>query len=188
MERFGLFLVVSIATLGCQLAVVQLAPVLSGQMAYAQVQDTWLLVSIPPLADIQLKDGNSITGRMKSLTATNLSVEFGGTSAVVPLETVSKIKFRLDRPVVSGSSSLSIRGAKLSPNTSGTRIWQNVPRDGLRIKDQSKGLAEVNLANVLKPTELSGVRAIAKTSPYVIDEIAFTANQVMSVRVTPTTP
>jgi hypothetical protein len=188
MERFRLFVIASIATLSYQLAAVQSVPVLLSQMAYAQVQDTWLLVSIPPLADIQLKDGSSITGRVKSLTAANMSVEFGGTSAVVPLETVSKIKFRSDKPVVTGSSSLSIRGAKLSPNTSGTRTWQNIPREGLRIKDQSKGLAEVNLANVLRPTEFRGVKAVAKTSPYVVDEIAFTTNQVLSVRVTPTTP
>lgn len=158
------------------------------QAVYAQAQDTWLPVSIPPLADIQLKDGSSITGRVKSLNMTSLTVEFGGASAAVPLETVSKIKFRTDRPVVKGSSTLAIRGSKLLPNTSGTRIWPNIPLDGFKFKDQLKGLAEVNLSSVLKPAEFRGVKAVSQTSPYVIDEISFAANQGMSVRVTPTAP
>jgi hypothetical protein len=188
MERFGLFVVVSAATLAGQLAAVQSIPVLSSQMAYAQVQDTWLLVSIPPLADVQLKDGSSITGRVKALTTKNISVEFGGASEVVPIETVSKIIFRSDKPTVRGSSTLVIRGAKLAPNTSGSRVWQNIPRNGFRFKDPLKGLVEVNLSTVLKPSEFRGVKAVAQTSPYIIDEITFTANQVMNVRVTPTAP
>lgn len=186
MERLGLFVIASVVVSGSAFTLEQ--AILPSQIAYAQSQETWLLVSIPPLADIQLKDGNSITGRVKSLTATNMSVEFGGTSAVVPLETVSKIKFRSDKPVVQGSSTLAIRGSALLSNKTGARVWQNVPRDGFRFRDPSKGLAELNLATVLKPTEFRGVKAVAQTSPYVIDEIAFAANQVMNVRAIPTAP
>ncbi|MBC7882009.1 MAG: hypothetical protein H7Y37_11835 [Anaerolineae bacterium] len=186
MERLGLFVIASVVVLGTVFTLEK--AILPGQVAYAQPQDAWLLVSIPPLADIQLKDGSSITGRVKSLTATNMSVEFGGTSAVVPLETVSKIKFRSDKPVVQGSSTLAIRGGALLSNTTGARVWQNVPRNGFRFKDQSKGLAEVNLTTVLKPSEFRGVKAVAQTSPYLIDEISFTTNQIMNVRAVPTAP
>ncbi len=186
MERLGLFVIASVVVLGTVFTFEK--AILPSQIAYAQSQDTWLLVSIPPLADVQLKDGSSITGRVKSLTPTNMSVEFGGTSAVVPLETVSKIKFRSDKPVVQGSSTLAIRGGTLLSNKAGARVWQNVPRNGFRFTDQSKGLAEVNLTTVLKPSEFRGVKAVAQMSPYVIDEIAFTANQVMNVRAIPTAP
>lgn len=142
-------------------------------------------VSLPHLADVMTKDG-TLTGQVAAFDPKTQTIKFsssGGSRVVKIADIKDGVKFRANAKVCCQTNGdVIIRGpdpAKAIPKT-----WQGIALDAFRLKDPGKGLAEVSLAGVKKPSEIRGILSVAQKSLYVVDEIEFQSASKMTIKVT----
>lgn len=156
------------------------------RVAQAQkAENATIPVSLPTTATIHLKDGRSMTAQLTAFSSgqKTLQVSRSGASRAISLAQVQKVIFPRNALAYRSDGSLIIRGE--DPAQAKPRTWSNVPLNAFQLKDPKLGQAQVNLAGVLRPLELKGIRAVAVKSVYVVDEIQFPSAGKMVLKVTP---
>ena len=157
---------------------------LPSQHWIAQASDTHIPVVLPALSDIQLKNGDSISGKVSAITSQGVTVSLGGNSASIPIADIQKVVFRNDAPTQGGELSLSLRGGK-APTSGSEKVFQGVPVDALQVKDTASGRAEVEMGTVLDKSALRSIKAVTATSPLVVQEIVFSSPAAMTIKARP---
>lgn len=156
--------------------------------AQVQVQPVAVSVALPELANVQLKGGESLSGRVTAIDSSGqtLSMQRSGQTLPVSLKEVEKVVFRNDATVYRSNGRQIIRGERDRPKGQPV-TWNNLPLGTFTIKNATQGLAVVNLVPpVVSPERLRGVQAVAKDRQYVVDEMRFNLQQkTMSIRATP---
>jgi hypothetical protein len=146
-----------------------------------ETANTIIPVSLPTNAKVWLKAGGVTTGQVKGFDVKQESLTLEEES--IPLSKIEKVTFDDKALAYSPGGKPVIRGedkAQAEPST-----WQNVSLSAFQLKDPKLGQAQVNLAGILKPLELKGIRSVAKTSVYVVDEIKFQPTGTMTIKVKP---
>ena len=159
-------------------------------LTQAQVKPEPVAVSValPELADVSLKGGKSLSGRVTAIDSSGqtLSMQRSGKTLPVPLKQVEKVVFRNGATVYRTDGQQIIRGERDRPKGQQV-LWNNLPLGTFTIKNATQGLAVVNLVPpVVSPERLIGVQSVAKDRQYVVDEMQFNLQQkTMSIRATP---
>ncbi|MEI2577444.1 hypothetical protein [Scytonema sp. PRP1] len=157
-------------------------------LTQAQVQPVAISVALPELADVSLKGGKSLSGRVTAIdpSGQTLSMQRRDKTLPVPLKQVEKVVFRNGATAYRSNGQQIIRGERDRPQ--GQQVtWSNLPLGTFTIKNATQGLAVVNLVPpVVSPERLIGVQSVAKDRQYVVDEMQFNLQQkTMSIRATP---
>ncbi|MGJ5672924.1 MAG: hypothetical protein ACR9NN_04800 [Nostochopsis sp.] len=154
--------------------------------AQVKAKPVAISVALPALADVSLKGGESVSGRMTAIdpSGQTLSMWRSGKTFPYPLKQVEKVVFRNDAKVYRSNGKVIYRGERDHPQ--GQQVtWNGLPLGTFIIKNQ--GLAVVNLEPpVVSPERLRGIQSVAKDRQYVVDEMQFNLQQkTMSIRATP---
>ncbi len=161
----------------------------AGNTQVAQMQKTTVKATIPlalPItADVMLKNGKSMTGKLSGFNPNKQTIQISraGDPRLVQIAQMQRISFRRDALVYTSDGERVIRGddnAKAVP-----RFWKNIPLNALQLTGLNQEQASVDLTDVMSPKRLRGIRAVAKKSLYVIDEIQFEPASKMTIKVTP---
>ncbi|BAY47320.1 hypothetical protein SAMD00079811_49380 [Scytonema sp. HK-05] len=156
--------------------------------AQVQVQPVAISVALPELADVSLKGGKSLSGRVTAIdsSAQTLSMQRSDKTLPVPLKEVEKVVFRNGATAYRSNGQQIIRGERDRPKGQPV-TWNNLPLGTFTIKNATQGLAVVNLVPpVVSPERLLGIQSVAKDRQYVVDEMQFNLQQkTMSIRATP---
>lgn len=161
----------------------------TGNTQVAQVQKATVNATIPlalPItADVVLKNGSSMTGKLTAFDSnkTTIQISRNQDSSSVQIAQIEKITFRPEALAYTSDGQRVIRGdddAKAVP-----RFWKNISLNAFQLKKPNQGQASVDLTNVMSPKQLRGIRAVAKKSLYVTDEIQFEPASKMTIKVTP---
>ncbi|TFI53517.1 hypothetical protein BLD44_015350 [Mastigocladus laminosus UU774] len=154
--------------------------------AQVQVKPVAISVALPELADVSLKGGESVSGRVTAIdpSGQTLSMWRSDKTLPLPLKQVEKVVFRNNARVYRSNGRQIYRGERDRPR--GQQVtWNGLPLGNFTIKNQ--GLAVVNLEQpVVSPERLLGIQSVAKDRQYVVDEMQFNLQQkTMSIRATP---
>lgn len=184
-------------TLSLALVVALAAPVedvqaVTGAIQIAQVQKTVnnkpIPLALPTIADIKLRNGSSITGRIAAFDSKGQTIQVsrGNDSSSLPVAQVQQITFSKDKQalVYTDTGTLIIRGednAKAKQST-----WSGIPLQSFQLLNPTQGQASVDLATVIEQRQLRQIRSVAVKSLYVADEILFEPAGKMTIKVTPT--
>jgi hypothetical protein len=155
--------------------------------ATAVAQSAPIPVSLPAVAVITLKNGGERSGKVVGFDSQNRTIllKRGGDSSSIPLNQVAKVVYDRTAPFYREHGLLVMRGENAaSPGDPDS--WSNVPLSNFKVNDASRGQAVVMLDSVLPSSQLRGVRAVAGSSTYVLDEMQFNLQQrTMTVSVIP---
>ncbi|RAM48185.1 MAG: hypothetical protein C6Y22_28980 [Hapalosiphonaceae cyanobacterium JJU2] len=156
--------------------------------APVKVKPVPISVALPALADISLKGGESVSGRVTAIdpSGQTLSMSRSGKTLPFPLKQVEKVVFRNNERAYRSNGNLIYRGERDRPQ--GQQVtWNGLPLSTFIIKNANQGLAVVNLEPpVVSPEWLRGIESVAKDRQYVVDEMQFNLQQkTMSIRATP---
>lgn len=145
-------------------------------------------VALPELADVSLKGGRSLSGRVTAIEplGQTLLMQRSGKTLSVSLKEVEKVVFRNGAIVYRSNGSQIIRGERERPPGQSVDL-KGLPLSTFRIKNANQGLAVVTLEPpVVSPDRLLGITSVAKDRQYVVDEMQFDLQQkTMSIRATP---
>jgi hypothetical protein len=151
------------------------------------VKNSPISLALPTMADIKLKNGESMTARVSGFDSKGQTIEFslGKESKLLSVTKVQQIVFKKDQGslVYTGTGEQVIRGEDHSKATQS--VWSDIPLEAFELFDPQKGQARVNLATVKKPKELLQIRSVAVKSLYIADEIEFSSKGKMTIKVTP---
>jgi hypothetical protein len=151
------------------------------------VKNSPISLALPTMADIKLKNGESMTARVSGFDSKGQTIEFslGKESKLLSVTKVQQIVFKKDKGslVYTGTGEQVIRGEDHSKATQS--VWSDIPLEAFELFDSQKGQARVNLATVKKPKELLQIRSVAVKSLYIADEIEFSSKGKMTIKVTP---
>lgn len=156
--------------------------------AQVKAEPVAISVALPELADVSLKGGKSLSGRVTAIDplGQTLSMQRSGKTLPVSLKEVEKVVFRNGAIVYRSNGHQIIRGQRERPQ--GQQVsWNGLPLSTFIIKNANQGLAVVNLEPpVVSPERLLGIRSVARDRQYVVDEMQFDLQQkTMSIRATP---
>ncbi|MBF2063131.1 MAG: hypothetical protein IGS39_01655 [Calothrix sp. C42_A2020_038] len=154
-------------------------------------------VVLPTLASVQLKKGNSKTGRLTAIDSRSrkLKIEGGSSSyTFIPISEVSTVRFRSrsgsnpDNPIYRENRGLVVSftspvqpyytpnsffaDTRTLPNQRYSLIWRQIPMTNFKLLDSKKGLAEVKLEPVINSQALQVVKNRTNNT-YVLEEIKF---------------
>jgi hypothetical protein len=153
--------------------------------AQVKAQPVAVSVALPQLADVSLKGGKSLSGRVTAIdpSGQTLSMQRSDKTLPVSLKEVEKVVFRNGARVYRSNGQQIIRGERDRPHAQQV-TWNGLPLSTFIIKN---GLAVVNLEPpVVSPERLLGIQSVAKDRQYVVDEMQFDLQQkTMSIRATP---
>ena len=188
-KTLSLMLVVSLAGITESIkpvtANIQLAQI-STQVT-TTVKNLPISLALPTMADIKLKNGESMTARVSGFDSKGQTIEFsrGKESKLLSVTKVKQIVFKKDQGslVYTGTGAIVIRGEDHSKATQS--VWSDIPLEAFELFDSQKGQARVNLATVKNPKELKQIRSVAVKSLYIADEIEFSSKGKMTIKVTP---
>lgn len=152
-----------------------------------KVNNSPIPLALPTIADIKLKNGESMTARVTAFDSKEQKIEFSREkdSKSLSIAQVQQVVFRKDKEslVYTSTGDLVLRG---EGNTKATqRVWSNIPLEAFQLVDSKQGQATVNLITVKTPTELFQIRSVAVKSLYIADEIEFSSTGKMTIKVTP---
>lgn len=152
-------------------------------------QDLPIPIALPTLADIYLKGGESKTGRVTTidLRSKKLTIQRDGSLPVLePIAKIEKVTFRQDAPVYNSNGKLVLRGDGTGLTANKPEIWGGISLTDFNLRDPYKGQALVNLAPVFDRKRLQGIRSVAGTCLYVVEELKFdtSAKMIFQVRAT----
>ena len=147
-------------------------------------QNSPIPVFLPTLANVELKDGGSMSGRLTAVDAQaqQIKLELSGESATVAIAEIEKVKFR--GKVTLKGSQLVIRGDEDEASPDSNRKTGSEPLTNFRVINPSKGEAQIKLTSVSK-LDLRGIRSVAASSSYVVDEIQFDSSGMIILKVKP---
>ena len=156
--------------------------------AQAKVKPVAINVALPELADISLKGGESVSGRVTAIdpSGQTLSMQRSGETRSFNLQKVEKVVFRNGATVYRTDGRQIYRGERDRPK--GQQVtWNGLPLTTFTIKNANQGLAVVNLQPpVVSQERLLGIQSVARDRQYVVDEIQFNFQQkTMSISATP---
>lgn len=149
-------------------------------------QDLPIPIALPTLADIYLKGEESKTGRVIAidLRSQKLTIQRDGSpSASEHITKIEKVVFRKDAPVYNSNGKLVIRGDGTGLTAKEPETWRGIPLTDFKLQDPSKGYAEVKLKSVFNQADLAGIRAVAGTCLYVVEELKFEPSAKMTFQV-----
>lgn len=161
----------------------------TGNIQVAQVQkstvNTTIPLALPITADVVLKDGNSMTGKLTEFDSNKQTVEISRNqdSRLVQISQIQQIKFRREALFYTSDGQRVIRGDDKAKDV--TSSWKNIPLNAFQLQEPNLGQASVDLTSVMSGTQLRGIRAVAKKSLYVTEEIQFEPTSKMTIKVTP---
>jgi hypothetical protein len=151
------------------------------------VKNPPISLALPTIADITLKNGESMTARVSRFDPKGQKIEFsrGKKSKLLSVTEVQQIVFKKNKEslVYISTGAIVIRGKDHSKATQS--VWLDIPLEAFELFDPQKGQARVNLATVKKPKELKQIRSVAVKSLYIADEIEFSSKGKMTIKVTP---
>ncbi len=138
------------------------------QSAVAQTPARAIAVVFPPVAQVFLKAGASKSGRLTAidLSKQQITLSRGSQSTTIPIAQIARVRF-LDEDL-SPNATPTIRGGE-------PRTWQGVPLNNLKLKDTSRGRAEVTLPPGVDPKPKPGI--------YVIEGLEFAGSGKVTIRV-----
>ena len=187
-KTLSLMLVVAVAGITESIkpvtANIQLAQI--STQATTTVENPPISLALPTMADIKLKNGESMTSaRVSRFDPKGQKIEFsrGKKSKLLSVTEVQQIVFKTGSLVYIGTGEIVIRGEDKSKATQS--VWSDIPLEAFELFDPQKGQARVNLATVKKPKELKQIRSVAVKSLYIADEIEFSSKGKMTIKVTP---
>jgi hypothetical protein len=155
--------------------------------ATTTVENPPISLALPTMADIKLKNGESMTARVSRFDPQGQKIEFsrGKESKLLSVIEVKQIVFKKDKGalVYTYTGEIVIRGKDNSKATQS--VWSDIPLEAFELFDPQKGQARVNLATVKNPKELKQIRSVAVKSLYIADEIEFSSKGKMTIKVTP---
>jgi hypothetical protein len=164
---------------------IQLAQI--STQATTTVENPPISLALPTMADIKLKNGESMTARVSRFDPQGQKIEFsrGKKSKLLSVTEVKQIVFKKDKGalVYTYTGATVIRGEDHSKATQS--VWLDIPLEAFELFDPQKGQARVNLATVKNPKELKQIDAVARKSLYIADEIEFSSKGKMTIKVTP---
>jgi hypothetical protein len=157
--------------------------------AQKQIQSEQPLVpvALPIVADVYLKGGESMSGRVTAIDSQTqqLSLERSRKSDSVPLSRIERLVFRSDAPAYR-ENGRRLRGEGERP--AGTQAAWSSFLNTFRVRNTATGQAEVRLGQPITPKHLRGILAVANSPDrqYVVDEIRFDLQKrTMTIRATP---
>ena len=188
-KTLSLMLVVAVAGITESIkpvtANIQLAQI--STQATTTVENPPISLALPTMADIKLKNGESMTARVSRFDPQGQKIEFsrGKKSKLLSVTEVKQIVFKKDKGalVYTYTGATVIRGEDHSKATQS--VWSDIPLEAFELFDPQKGQARVNLATVKNPKELKQIDAVARKSLYIADEIEFSSKGKMTIKVTP---
>jgi len=151
-------------------------------------QNSPISVSLPNKAEVILKNGGSMSGRLTAIDSQKqeMNLELGNESTSVAILDIEKVEFTGEVILRCGDSDckIVIRGDEdeKSPDTN-RQIWSE-PLNNFRVIDPITGEAQIKLISIPENI-LKGIRAVALRSSYVVDEIQFDSLEVITLKVTP---
>ncbi|BBD61593.1 hypothetical protein NIES2109_44260 [Nostoc sp. HK-01] len=153
----------------------------------AKSQVIALPIALPDSADISLKDGESVSGRVIKVDpqGQTLTIQRSSKTRSIPLNKIDKVLFKNAAAYVTRVYP-RMRGERKRPI--GKPItWNGVPLNTFTIKNPVKGEAEVTLAPpVVSRAGLLGIQSVAKDRQYVVDQIQFNPQKrTMTIQATP---
>jgi hypothetical protein len=156
--------------------------------ATTTVKNLPISLALPTMADIKLKNGESMTSaRVSGFDSKGQKIEFsrGKKSKLLSVTEVKQIVFKKDKGalVYTYTGEIVIRGKDNGKATQS--VWSDIPLEAFELFDPQKGQARVNLATVKNPKELKQIDAVARKSLYIADEIEFSSKGKMTIKVTP---
>ncbi|MCC5640527.1 hypothetical protein LC593_32805 [Nostoc sp. CHAB 5844] len=147
-----------------------------------------LPIALPDFADISLKGGESLSGRVIKVDAQGqtLTIQRSSKTRSIPLGKIEKVLFKNGAVAYTSNGRQIIRGERKRP-TGKPVTWNGVPLDTFKIKNPAKGEAEVKLAPpVVSSAGLLGIQSVAKDRQYVVDQIQFDPQKrTMTIQATP---
>jgi hypothetical protein len=187
-KTLSLMLVVAVAGITESIkpvtANIQLAQI--STQATTTVENPPISLALPTMADIKLKNGESMTARVSRFDPQGQKIEFsrGKKSKLLSVTEVQQIVFKTGSLVYIGTGEIVIRGEDKSKATQS--VWSDIPLEAFELFDPQKGQARVNLATVIKnPNKLKEIRSVAVKGLYIADEIEFSSKGKMTIKVTP---
>ena len=166
---------------------IQLAQI--STQATTTVENPPISLALPTMADIKLKNGESMTSaRVSGFDSKGQKIEFsrGKKSKLLSVTEVQQIVFKKNKEslVYISTGAIVIRGKDHSKATQS--VWLDIPLEAFELFDPQKGQARVNLATVIKnPNKLKEIRSLAVKGLYIADEIEFSSKGKMTIKVTP---
>ncbi len=147
-------------------------------------QDSPIPVFLPNLANVVLKGGSSMSGRLTAIEpqAQQIKLELSGGSEMVAIAEIEKVEFR-DELILKGGE-LVIRGDEDETSPGNNQKTWSEPLTNFRVINPSTGEAQIKLTSLPK-LELRGILAVAASSSYVVDEIQFDSSGMITLKVTP---
>ena len=192
MKAFLKVLIVSLfaSTMGLARSI---SPPLSLQNSLAQAQNVLeqnspIPVFLPNLANLVLKGGSSMSGRLSVIDpqAQQIKLELSGGSTTVPIANIEKVEFRGEVILGCGNSDckIVIRGDDDETSAGNNQKTWSEPLTNFRVINPGKGEAQIQLTS-LSNLELRGILAVTESSSYVVNEIQFDSLGMITLKVTP---
>ena len=150
-------------------------------------QNSPIPVFLPDLANVLLRGGSSISGRLTALDpqAQQIKLELSGGSTTVPIADIEKVEFEGEVILGCGNTDcqLVIRGVddETSPGNN-QKTWKE-PLTNFKVTNPGTGEAQIQLTS-LSSLELRGILAVAASSFYVVYEIQFDSSGMITLKVT----
>lgn len=157
------------------------------QIAQAQQAGNYNLIplKLPLTADVELKDGSSLTGQVTAFDPKQQTMEVSrsGDSRLLQFGQIQRVSFKPDALFYRSNGQLVIRGEDNAQAQQ--RAWSGIPLDAFVLLDPKLGQASVDLAGVMERKQLRQIHSVSVKSDYVVDEIEFKPVQKMTIKVTP---
>lgn len=185
-----LFVTLLASTTGLAVSASQL---LSHQHSLAQVQnvseqDSSIAVFLPQGANVVLKKGDSMSGRLTEIhpQAQKIKLELSGESTTVEIAEIERIKFKGEVTLSCGNPDCKrvIRGDEDETSPGNNQQTWSEPLTNFRVINPSKGEAQLKLTSLPK-LDLKGIRSVAASSSYVVEEIQFDSSRMIILKVIP---
>ena len=169
------------------------APSHQNSLAQAQAQNVLgqnspIPVFLPNLANVVLKGGSSMSGRLTAIEpqAQQINLELSGESTTVAIADIEKVEFRGEVILGCGNTDCQIvfRGDQDETSAGNNQKTWSEPLTNFRVIDPSTGEAQIQLTSLPK-LEWRGIVAVAASSSYVVDEIQFDSSGMITLKVIP---
>lgn len=151
-------------------------------------QNSPIPVFLPNLANVILKRGSSMSGRLTAIApqAQQINLELSGESTTVPIADIEKVEFEGEVILGCGNSDckIVIRGDEDETSPGNNQKTWSEPLTNFKVIDPSTGEAQIELTSLPK-LELQGILAVAASSSYVVDEIQFDSSGMITLKVIP---
>ena len=157
----------------------------SAQVQNVSLQDSSISVFLPRDANVTLKNGNSMSGKLTAIDPQGelIELELSGESATVEIAEIEEVRFRGEVSLRSGGE-IVIRGDEDETFPSNNQKTWNEPLTNFKVIDSSRGEAQIQLTSLSK-LELRGIRSVVANSSYVVDEIKFNDLGKINLTATP---